>query len=130
MIRNLFAVALCCAVCSACGSSSSPSESSGGSGNAGSSNAGSSNAGSSCPDVSGAWQITEHCDPTLIGISMNVTETSCALSFDAPFDAFSGDVTREGKITISGVQSCTGSASASAISMNCTPGTCVVKLAR
>jgi hypothetical protein len=31
---------------------------------------------------------------------------------------------------LSGPQSCTGTATASAISMTCTPGTCTVKLTR
>jgi hypothetical protein len=33
-------------------------------------------------------------------------------------------------VVLSGPQSCTGTASASSISMTCTPGTCPVKLAR
>jgi hypothetical protein len=63
-------------------------------------------------------------------MSLMVTETNCALSFAPPFDGFSGSVTSAGKITLSGPQSCTGSATESAVTMTCTPGTCVVKLAR
>jgi hypothetical protein len=122
MIRNLFVLGVCCALCSACGGSSDASPAA--------SSAGSGNAGDSCPDVSGAWQVTDHCDSSLIGMTMNVTETACALTFSKPFDVFSGNVTTDGKITISGVQTCTGNASSSAISMSCTPGTCVVKLSR
>ena len=94
------------------------------------SNAGSGNGGGNCPDVSGAWQVTDHCDASLIGFSMNVMQADCTLSFAAPFNGFNGNVSRDGQITISGVQSCSGTASESAISMNCTPGTCVVKLSR
>ncbi|HEY3256820.1 MAG TPA: hypothetical protein VGJ91_22850 [Polyangiaceae bacterium] len=122
MIRAPFGWEFLCAVCVACSSSSS--DPSGASGNAG----GAGNA--SCPDVSGAWDISEHCDATLIGMSLQVTEDACALSFASPFNQFSGSVTADGKISLSGPQSCTGTATASAVSMNCSPGTCVVKLSR
>jgi len=115
MIRNSFLLCVCWALCSACGDSSDASPAS-----------------NTCPDVSGTWTITDHCSAPLIGLSTDVTETGCSLSFSAPFDAFSGNVTSDGKITISGPQSCTGTASASAIAMNCTGGadTCEVKLSR
>ena len=110
-------------LCAACSGSSdaSPSQPEGNAGDTGS---------GSCPDLSGAWDVTAHCDPSLIGKSLLVTQNSCSLSFAAPFDAFSGSVTADGTITLSGPQSCTGTASTSAVSMNCTPGTCVVKLSR
>ena len=122
MIRGLFAVAL---VLSACGSSSSD-----GATAAGGSGAGGATTGGSCPDVSGIWKVTAHCDSSLIGMSLMVTETNCALSFAPPFDSFMGSVTAASKVTLSGPQSCTGDASSSAISMTCSPGTCLVKLAR
>ena len=109
MIRNLFLVGVLCAACGACSSSSDP---------------------SGCPDVSGGWEITAHCDAAFIGMTLQVTENACALSFSKPFDGFSGHVSEDGKITLSGPQSCTGTATSSEVSMNCTPGTCLVKLAR
>ena len=121
--------ALCAAVLllSACSSSSSGGAGAGAdAGSAGS--AGAASAG--CPDVSGTWKVTAHCDSTLVGMSLTVTETACALAFAAPFNGFNGNVSDTGKITLSGPQSCTGDATASAISMTCTPGTCIVKLAR
>ncbi|HYQ45473.1 MAG TPA: hypothetical protein VER11_25980 [Polyangiaceae bacterium] len=124
MLRSWFALSVFGLVCSACGSDSSNSPGSAGSGNAG----GAGNSG--CPDVSGSWNITEHCEHSLIGTTLTVTQNACALSFSAPFDGFSGSVTTDGKITVGGPQDCTGTATTSAITMNCTPSTCVVKLAR
>jgi hypothetical protein len=83
-----------------------------------------------CPIVGGTWKVTAHCDPSLIGQSAVVTQTDCSLTFAAPFNGFTGTVTSDDKISVSGPQSCTGTASASSISMSCTPGTCTVTLSR
>ncbi len=113
MIGKRYLAAVLCAACAACSSSSS--DPSGEPGNG------------SCPDLSGAWDITAHCEPSFIGMTVQVTENACALSFSAPFDGFSGSVTPDGKITLSGPQSCTGTATTSDVSMNCAQGTCPVK---
>jgi hypothetical protein len=115
MLRALCAAAL--ALVLACGSSSS-SDGGGGGGGGG------------CPSVAGTWNITGHCDPSLVGQSLVVTQTGCSLSFAAPFNGFTGTLTSDGKIAVTGPQSCSGTATASAISMSCTPGTCTVTLAR
>jgi hypothetical protein len=86
--------------------------------------------GGTCPDVSGAWKITAHCDSSLVGQSVMVTENACSLSFAAPFNGFMGSVTTDGKISLTGPQSCSGTASPTSIMMTCTPGTCVVTLGR
>ncbi|HWZ90453.1 MAG TPA: hypothetical protein VNW92_16430 [Polyangiaceae bacterium] len=125
MLRVLCAAVLLLSACSSSSSGGSGADAGSG-GSAGS--AGAPSAG--CPDVSGTWRVTAHCDATLVGMSLTVTETACALSFAAPFNGFTGSVSDAGKITLSGPQSCTGDATASAISMTCTPGTCLVKLAR
>jgi hypothetical protein len=83
-----------------------------------------------CPDVSGTWKLTKHCDASLVGMSLTVTERDCALTFAAPFDSFMGSVSAAGGITLRGPQSCTGTATEDAISMVCSPGTCAVVLAR
>jgi hypothetical protein len=106
-------------VCSACGSSSSP-------GSAPTQNG----EGGSCPDISGTWTVTAHCDTSLIGQKAVVTESACALSFAAPFNGFTGSVSAGGGITLGGPQSCTGTVSSSSITMTCTPGTCSVALSR
>jgi hypothetical protein len=112
MVRNLFAAALLLFVSNSCSSDAAGKQ------------------GTPCPDVSGAWHVTEHCDPSLVGSTLDVTQTVCALSFAAPFNGFSGHVDDGGKLSLSGPQSCTGNAAASQISLTCTPGTCVVTLAR
>jgi hypothetical protein len=86
--------------------------------------------GATCPDVAGMWKITAHCDPSLVGQSLVVTQNGCSLTFAAPFNGFTGTLTSAGEITVSGPQSCTGTATVSSISMSCTPGTCTVTLAR
>jgi hypothetical protein len=104
----------------ACSSSSSPA----------SADAPDSGGGGACPDVSGTWTITQHCDTSLVGEKAVVTETGCSLSFAAPFDGFSGMVAAGGGITLTGAQSCTGTVEASSITMVCTPGSCDVTLTR
>lgn len=101
----------------ACGSSSSDDTS------------GSSTA-AACADVSGTWTVSKHCDASLVGMKAVITEKDCALTFAAPFDGFSGTVTKDGKISLSGPQSCTGTTGSSAIDLACTPGTCAVTLSR
>ena len=113
-LAPLFLVLL---ACSSASSTASP-----GSGDGG--------AGGACPDVGGVWMITAHCDSSLIGQSVTVTQTDCSLSFAAPFNGFTGTIGSDGKLVLSGPQSCTGTASASSISMTCTPGTCTVTLVR
>jgi hypothetical protein len=111
VIRTLLAALVFLAACSS--GSSSPNASTG-----------------TCPNVAGTWKVTAHCDPSLVGQSAVVMQTGCSLSFAAPFNGFMGTITSGGNITLTGAQSCTGSATASAISMSCTPGTCDVTLAR
>jgi len=125
MIRRLLVIGVMGLVSSACGSSDAPNAD----GSAGGSNAGGAG-GSSCPDVGGEWTLTEHCEASFIGMTLKVTENACALTFAPPFDGFSGSVTADGEITLSGPQSCTGTATATSVSMNCTPDPCPVKLAR
>jgi len=83
-----------------------------------------------CPNLAATWKVTAHCDPSLIGKDAIVTQNGCNLTFEAPFNGFTGTVTSDSKLTIAGPQTCTGTATASAIQMNCTPGTCTVTLSR
>ena len=124
MVRSLFLIGLLGWMCNACGSSSDPSSAVANAGSSGTTG------GESCPDVSGSWDISAHCDASVIGMTLQVTEANCALSFAAPFDQFRGSVATDGKITLSGPQSCTGTATASSVSMDCTPAPCPVKLSR
>jgi hypothetical protein len=83
-----------------------------------------------CPSVAGTWKVATHCDASLVGQSAVITQTGCALTFAPPFDKFTGTVASDGKLTLSGPQSCVGTAGANSISMSCTPGTCSVTLTR
>ena len=83
-----------------------------------------------CPDVSGTWTVTQHCDATLVGQTLKVMQSDCALSMASPFDQFTGSVTKDDTISLSGPQTCSGSATADSVSMMCTPGNCAVTLAR
>lgn len=114
--RLFAAFLLQCLLCLLCACSSNSSPSSDGNG--------------ACPNVSGTWKITAHCDASLIGQTPVVTQTGCSFSVAAPFNGFAGTVSNDDKITLSGPQTCTGTATASSITMTCTPGTCDVMLAR
>jgi hypothetical protein len=112
MIRALVLVSAL--LVAACSSSSSGSAPSGGAG--------------SCPNVAGTWKVTQHCDPQFIGQDAKVTQNGCSLTFDPPFNGFTGSVTSDDKISLSGPQTCSGTVSDTAITMTCTPGTCTVAL--
>ena len=122
MIRTLFALGLGCALSSGCSSNSSDPASAG-------SAAGSSGTGH-CPDLSGAWQVDAHCEASLVGMSLEITQTGCTFSVSAPFDQFSGSVASDGAVSLSGPQSCTGQATTSEVTLSCTPAPCPVKLGR
>jgi hypothetical protein len=79
--------------------------------------------------VAGTWKITAHCDASLVGQNAVVSQNGCALSFAPPFDGFTGSVTNDDKISLSGPQTCSGTVSATTIAMTCTPNTCTVTLA-
>lgn len=83
-----------------------------------------------CPSLAATWKVTGHCDPSLVGKDAVVTQSGSSLTFGAPFDGFTGTVTSDCKVTIAGPQTCTGTATASAISLACTPGTCSVTLSK
>lgn len=84
----------------------------------------------SCPSVAGSWTVTKHCESSLVGMSASVTQQSCALTFAAPFNGFTGQVSADGGVTLSGPQSCSGTFANDAIDLTCTPGTCLVTLSR
>jgi hypothetical protein len=85
---------------------------------------------SKCPDLTGTWTVTEHCDASLVGRSAVLSASGCSLQFAAPFDGFSAAVKEDGKISVSGPQTCSGDVNANTISLSCTPGTCDVTLTR
>jgi len=121
MTRKLCLLLLALSSIPGCGSSSSESPDGSGGTNAG-----------TCPNLTGTWKVTMHCEASLVGMSAALTQTGCSLGFAAPFDGFTGSVNADGEVTLSGPQSCTGnvSSSSSLISLACTPGTCAVTLSK
>jgi hypothetical protein len=106
----------------ACGSSSSDSGGAAGS------------ASGACPALGGTWTIQTHCVSSFVGQTVTIMQNACTLSMAAPFDGYSGTVSSDGKLevtgpTAAGTQQCTGTASASSLSLAC-PGPCAVTLGR
>jgi len=122
-----FVVGVSLAACSSSDSDPSTTSSSSSGGSTSGSTSGSSAA---CPSLAATWKVTAHCDPSLVGKDAVVTQSGSNLTFGAPFDGFTGTVTADCKVTIAGPQTCTGNATASAITMACTPGTCSVTLSK
>jgi hypothetical protein len=117
-MRGLFLASFLCF--SACSSTSSD--------NAQDASNGTSSGG--CVKLDGTWTVTMHCDTSLVGLHVVVSQNGCMLTFAAPFDGFTGNVTATGVVTLSGPQSCTGPVRSDALSLSCTPGTCLVTLTR
>ena len=91
--------------------------------------------GGTCPDISGTWTITNHCESEMIGSPATVLQNGCSITVSEW--NFTGTVSSSGAITMSGSPSgdpmtCTGTASTSTISVNCTEtgesGSCAVTL--
>ncbi len=74
--------------------------------------------------------MATHCEASLVGTDALVTQSGCSLAFAPPFNGFTGSVSIDKKVTLSGPQTCSGTASDTAISLTCTPGTCAVTLSR
>ncbi|HWA77916.1 MAG TPA: hypothetical protein VG937_36530 [Polyangiaceae bacterium] len=77
--------------------------------------------GADCPNVAGSWKVTMHCQSSLVGTTVQVSQSGC--SFTDETYGFTGTLQSNGTLTVSsGAASatCTGTASASAITENCT----------
>lgn len=90
----------------------------------------------SCPDISGAWVIADHCQASAVGGGLTVTQTGCSITSSGTFPpGWTGTVNPEGGITMTGpggemTLTCTGNVTGGTITMNCAPGTCNVRLTR
>lgn len=87
-----------------------------------------------CLGIDGSWTIASHCQTSVVGTTATVHQTGCSVSSVDPWTGWSGSMTSDGAITMSGPagtaqMTCTGTATASAITMTCNP-TCEVKLTR
>jgi hypothetical protein len=92
-------------------------------------------AAAACPVLSGTWRIASHCSAAFVGMSVQLTQTDCAISVAGPLPGLlSGSVEADGTFTLSGAVtgatlSCTGTASATSITQTCT-GACSVSFER
>ena len=90
-----------------------------------------------CPDISGNWRITDHCETTSVGTSVAVTQTGC--SFTSSWGGTapgSGTVDATGRVNMTvdigegTTLTCGGSTTSGNFTVDCTPGGCHVVLAR
>jgi hypothetical protein len=120
VLASLFALTL---ASSSCGGSTddTPGTSTGGSG------------GGACPNLAGTWTVAKHCQSALVGSAVTITQNGC--SFKDETYGFTGTLDGKGTLTASGggvSATCTGSATAKAITENCTVSgqLCTVSLTR
>jgi polyisoprenoid-binding protein YceI len=79
---------------------------------------------SDCPDLGGTWTVDQHCQATFVGQTFGATMDGCSFTCTGAFEGFSGTVTEDGSITLSGTIGtstihCTGNASTSKITLAC-----------
>jgi hypothetical protein len=116
-----------------CGDDDDSDAGSGGSSSTGGSAATGGGSGADCPNVAGSWKVTMHCQSALVGSSVKVSQSAC--SFTDETYGFTGTLQSNGTLTLSSSAAnatCTGTASASAITENCTVAgqPCMVSLTR
>ena len=136
--QSLLSVAPCVllAFCLACASEKSrdDDDTSGSSSSSNSSGTESSgNGGGNCPDASGTWTISTHCESELIGSMTTITQNGC--SFTEQAFGFSGTINDDGSFTATGNPgggelTCTGSVEGNSMSQTCEPGGCFVVLTK
>lgn len=93
-------------------------------------------AGGACINIAGAWTVKTHCVPTLVGSTVQVTQTGCM--FTETTTKISGTLDQNGNFTASGMvpglgtATCTGTATATMLTENCTIAgqPCAVTLGR
>jgi len=103
--------------------------SSGGSGGGGAGD-GSSGPGS-CPQLAGAWTITEHCEASLIGVGSTVTQSGCSYTTTSGDFVCDGTIMEDGELSHActspdGSVVCSGSADGDAMQLECDG--CIVRL--
>lgn len=87
-----------------------------------------------CLAIDGSWNISNHCQTSVVGTTATVHQSGCSISAVDPWTGWSGSMTPGDGITMSGPagtaqMTCTGTVTASAITMSCNP-TCDVELTR
>lgn len=86
-----------------------------------------------CPNLAGTWTVSAHCQTALVGSTVRVSQTGCM--FKDETYGFTGTLSSDGTLTVSSGPmnaTCTGTASASAVTENCTVAgqPCSVSLVR
>ncbi len=85
---------------------------------------GSAGTGSSCPDAVGTWEITGHCQTTLIGQNAVITQTGCDVTVSSPVagQTVTGSVNRDGTLALE-VQpddmTCSGTIASDSMTLDC-----------
>ena len=85
-----------------------------------------------CPDMSGVWNIVEHCEPSVQGGTVTLTQSGCNIVYAAPFAGWTGTIAESGAMTgvgPGGSMNCTGTLSGGTVTLTCNPA-CNVKLQR
>jgi len=86
-----------------------------------------------CPDVSGTWFITQHCQASAVGSTLQVQQNACAVVTNGTATEFSGNVGSNGQVSVQGSTlgvsiQCSGTATSQHVTLNC--GACQVTLER
>ena len=85
-----------------------------------------------CPDMTGTWEVIDHCEAGVIGTTAVVTQNGCDITSVWDGDAvFVGTVDSNGNTTITGdpgggSMTCTGGMTGDTWTVDCTPGDCHV----
>jgi hypothetical protein len=84
-----------------------------------------------CPDMTGTWVVTAHCEPSVVGTTSTVTQDGCDITADWGGVIFTGTVDGNGNTTITqdpleGNMVCTGGVTGNTWTVDCTPDGCHV----
>ena len=89
-----------------------------------------------CIDVSGDWTLTAHCDPSMVGNDVTITQNGCKISVEwAPGMSWNGTVSGS-TLTVSGdrgdgtILTCGGTVTGDTWNSTCSPDPCDVTVTR
>jgi hypothetical protein len=124
-----FLVACSVFVTSACGGSGVA----GGTGGTTGTGTGGGSSGGDCPDISGTWVITEHCESSFIDMTTQATQTGCSYTVVADAYTCTGTIDAAGVVDqncdVEGGMHCAGGVDGSTLTLLCDGG-CSVELER
>ena len=86
-----------------------------------------------CPNVSGLWEIAQHCQPSAVGSRLEVQQNGCSITTNGIDTEFRGTVAASGEVSVQGTSlgltlQCSGTATPAHVTLNC--GGCQVMLER